>query len=199
MEAVKGIVAFAQDGKGRELMLFQNFNRSHVIHPGRFLFLRHDTYETAELPGLTLDGHLSAVFTPDERKLLFRSFRTTNTFLPLSEFYEEASEQDIRDTLSHERLAPEDLDATISQANQWFRKRIAMLRDSEILDKYSPDEIRDHSQGFEVDVEVHRGKIVFPSDKAAAKRLLQFLNEEIFRGAITETLYETNSRREADS
>ena len=31
-----------------------------------------------------------------------------------------------------------------------------------------------------------------------AKKLLQFLNEELFRGAITETLYETNSKREAD-
>ena len=42
------------------------------------------------------------------------------------------------------------------------------------------------------------GKIVFPSDKSAVKKILQFLNEELFRGAITETLYETNSKRQAD-
>lgn len=191
-------MAFAQTSKNEEVMLFQNFNRSHVIHPGRFILLSHDTYESVEKPGLTLDGRLSAVVNPSEKKLLFQSFRTTNTFLPLSEFYKEASEADIRDALSHRHFAPDDIEVTVANANQWFRKRIAMLRDSGILDKYSVQEIQDHSQGFEVDVQVERGKIVFPSDKAAAKRLLQFLNEEIFRGAITEVLYETNSRREAD-
>ena len=34
--------------------------------------------------------------------------------------------------------------------------------------------------------------------KGFSKTGLQFLNEELFRGAITETLYETNSKREAD-
>ena len=198
LDSVKGLVAFAQTSGNEEVMLFQNFNRSHVIHPGRFLLLSHDTYESVEKPALTLDGHLSAVVTPSDKKLLFRSFRTTNTFLPLSEFYREASEADIRDTLSHGHLAPEDLETTVANGNQWFRKRVAMLRDSGILDKYSVQEIKDHSNGFEVDVQIERGKIVFPSNKAAAKRLLQFLNEEIFRGAITEVLYETNSRREAD-
>ena len=39
-------------------------------------------------------------------------------------------------------------------------------------------------------------KIVFPTDKSESKKLLQFFNEE--RGAITDTLYETNSKRKAD-
>lgn len=199
VESIKGIVALARDDDGEELMLFQNFSRSHVIRPGRFLFLAGETYESAERPGLTLEDHLSAVYWPTKNKLLFRSFRTTNTFLPLDEFYQEASEKEIRDVLTHKRLAPEDLDTSVASANQWFRKRIAMLRDSGILDEYTPQQIKSHTKGLEVDVRVEKGKLVFPADKAAAKRLLQFLNEEIFRGAITETLYETNSRREADS
>lgn len=198
VDSVKGVVAFARGDQGQELMLFQNFSRSHVIRPGRFLFLQNNTYESTKRPGLTLDGKLSAVYLAQDSKLLFHNFRTTNTFLPLADFYKEASEQEIREVLNHDRLVAEDPETLAVGANQWFRKRFAMLKDSEILDKYTAKQIQMHSKGYEVDIHIKANKIVFPADKATAKKLLQFLNEEIFRGAITETLYETNSKREAD-
>jgi hypothetical protein len=198
IDAIRGIVAFTRDGQGEELMLFQNFSRSRVIRPGRFLFLQNNTYKTTQRPGLTLDGKLSAVYRPGENKLIFQNFRTVNTFLPLADFYEEASEQQIREVLSHDLLAPEETEAIAAGANQWFRKRFAMLKDSGVLDQYSAKQIKQRSKGYDVHIQISKGKIVFPAEKAAAKKLLQFLNEEIFRGAITETLYETNSKREAD-
>ena len=198
IDFIKGIVAFARNDQGQELILFQNFSRSHVIRPGQFLFLKNNTYETAQRPGLTLDGKLSAVYLREEQKLLFHNFRSTNTFLPLVDFYEDASENEIREVLGHDLLAPEDAEALSVEANQWFRKRFAMLKDSGILDNYTARQIKAHSKGFEIEIMIKSNKIVFPADKPAAKRLLQFLNEELYRGPITETLYETNSKREAD-
>lgn len=198
LDSTKGLVAFVRTDYGQELVLFQNFSPSHVIRPGRFLFLQNDTYETAGRAGLTLDHKLSAVYMADERWLLFHNFRTVNSFLPLIEFYEEASEDEIREVLDHDLLAPEDADALAVNANQWFRKRFAMLRDSGVLDAYSAAQIQRRSQGYDVDIHIADGRLVFPAEKPAAKKLLQFLNEELFRGAITETLYETNSKREAD-
>lgn len=198
LDMTKGIAAFARK-EGMEIILFQNFSRSHIIRPGRSLFLQNNTYESTQRPGLTLDNKLSAVYQPDEQTLVFHNFRTVNTFLPLADFYKEASEQEIRAVLGHELLDPEDKDALAVNANQWFRKRFAMLGDSGTLDNYTAEQIREHSAGYEVDVTVQDGKITFPADKREAKRLLQFLNEEIFRGPITETLYETNSKREADT
>lgn len=198
LDAVKGMVAFARDGQGQEVLLFQNFSRAHVIRPGTFLLLRNHTYEASENPGLTLDKKLSAVYLPSPGKLFFQSFRTVNTFLPLADFYEEASEQEIQKVLAHERLAPVNAVVTATESNQWFRKRFAMLRDSGVLDKYTAAQIKKRSNGYDVEIQIKQGKIVFPAEKPAAKKLLQFLNEELFRGAITETLYETNSKREAD-
>lgn len=196
--SIKGIAGFARDENGNELVLFQNFSRSHVIRPGIFLLLRNGTYETTERPGLTLDTKLAAVFLAAEQKLLFRNFRTANTFLPLGDFYEEASEQQIREVLAHDKLAPVNVEAIATESNQWFRKRFAMLRDSGVLDQFSARQIQARSWGYDVEIHVQKGKIVFPEDRPSAKKLLQFLNEELFRGAITETLYETNSKREAD-
>ena len=197
IDSIKGTVAFVRNDEGKELILFQNFTRSQVIRPWRFLFLEKGTYSSTKRPGLMLDKKLSAVYEPSESKLLFHSFRTANTFLPLSDFYKEASEREIRELLNHERLAPEDPDALADGASQWFRKRFAMLKDSGILDQFSARDIKSRSKGHNVSIQISKGRIVFPADKTAAKRLLQFLNEELFRGPITETLYETNSKREA--
>ena len=198
LKTITGLAAFATQEDGQEIVLFQNFSRSHVIQPGSYLLLRNDTFESSSSPTLTLDNKLTAVFYPQESKLIFHNFRTVNTFLPLADFYEDASGEEIRHVLSHDMFLVEDADALATGANQWFRKRFAMLRDSELLDNYSADDIVEHSEGYEVDIELREGKIVFPADTAPAKKLLQFLNEEIFRGAITETLFETNSKREAD-
>lgn len=198
IESIKGIVAFARYEQSKEVILFQKFSRSHVIEPGSFLFLQNNSYETVQRPGLTLDDKLSALHFPAQRRLLFHNFRMTNSFLPLADFYKEASEQDIREVLGHARLAAENPDALAVGANQWFCKRFAILKDSKILDEYSAKQIKAHSKGYDIDIQLKGNRIVFPADKAAAKRLLQFLNEELFRGPITETLYETNSKREAD-
>jgi len=198
VNAIRGIIGFARNVDGKEFILFQNFSRSHVIRPGHFLFLQNDTYETTNRPGLTLENKLSATYDQSEKKLRFRNFRTVNTFLPLADFYEEASEQQIREVLAHGNLAPENVDALATDSNQWFRKRFAMLGASGVLDGYSPKQIQARSKEYDVEVHISKGKIIFPADKQAAKKLLQFLNEELFRGSITETLYETNSKREAD-
>lgn len=198
VSSIKGMVGFARAQDGKELALFQNFSRAHVVRPGTFLFLERDTYVTTERPGLTLDTKLAAVYFPAAQKLLFRNFRTVNTFLPLGDYYAEASDQQIREVLAHKHLAPTNVDALSKESNQWFRKRFAMLKDSGVLDRFSPKQIQTRSKGYDIKVQIANGKIVFPEDRPSAKKLLQFLNEELFRGAITETLYETNSKREAD-
>ena len=199
VESIKAIIAFARNAQGDELMLAQSFTRSHVIQPGHFLLLQNDTYESPKHKGLTLGTRLAAVYNIKSKQLLFENFRNTNTFLPLTDFIAEASDHDIREVLSHALLKAKDIEVTIAAANQWFRKRFAMLKASKILDQVTTKELVKRSKGYEVELKVEKGQIVFPADKHAAKRLLQFLNEEIFRGAITEKLYETNSKREADS
>jgi hypothetical protein len=160
--------------------------------------LEKDNYESPKRPGLTLDSKLGVLYVAAQKKLLFHSFRAANSFLPLADFYAEATEHEILEILGHERLAPENAQALASGASQWMKKRFAMLKHSGILDQYEAKQIKAHSKGYEVEVKIKGGKIVFPAGKASAKRLLQFLNEELYKGAITETLYETNSKREAD-
>lgn len=195
-ERIKAVAALALRGR-QELLLFQSFTPSHVIRPGRFLFLRHDTYHTSNHPGLALSDRLTAVYERRPRRLVFESFSRTNAFLSLADYFREASEEGIREILGHARLAPESIDALAVRPSLWFRRRFALLGASGVLDRFTAHQIRNRSEGFPVTVVVTGNRVVFPANKRDAKRLLQFLNEELFRGAITEDLYETNSKRPA--
>ena len=141
---------------------------------------------------------LSAVYLPDDRKLLFRSFRNIKTFLPLSDFYEEASETDILEVLNHRLFECQDKNKLVNNSTQWIRKRFAMLKETKILNRLSITQIETRSENFDINIEIEDDKIVFPTDNVEAKKLLQLLNEEIFRGALTDDIYETNSKKKAD-
>lgn len=199
MENICGIAGFTVGQSGQALHLFQNFSRSRVIQPEQILLFEGEFYSTSKYRSLSLSSQLEAVLFPDNPRLLFRDFRATNSFLPLSDFYKEASAREVRQVLSHRLLVPDDIDALASEPSPWFRKRFAMLRDSGLLDQVSATDLQRRASGYPVQVEVVDGRVVFPADKRAAKRLLQFLNEEIFRGPITQTVYEANSRRKTSA
>lgn len=199
---IKAILGFARQDDGSEILLTQSFSKSHIISPGKFLFLARDHFETSSAPALSLGDQLTAVYYPAQQKLLFKNYRATNAIFSLIEFYKEATEEDIKAILAHDKLAPIDVDSLAKGASQWFCKRFALLKDSEILDQYTVPQIVQHSIGYDLDIQIDNStgqdRIVFPAEKAPAKKLLQFLNEELFRGAITERLFETNSKRIAD-
>ena len=200
MKCIKGIVAFTQNERDEELMLFQNFRKHQVIKPGLSGVLSGDTYAPVKHLGLMPGEKLSAVYQSVERKLLFHSFYNVNIFLSLSEYFKPASEKDIRRILSHDLFIPEDLDASATDPNQWFQTRFAMLERSGFLDEYTAVDIELRSIEYKIPIQLSEDKkqIVFPSSKSAAKKLLQFLNEEIFRGPITDELFETNSKKKSN-
>ena len=192
---IQGTAAFAKNSSGEEVVLFQDFARSKVVDPGRYLQFDGNLYRITSHRGFLLDRHLSAVFLPVERKLIFRSFRAVNSFLPIFDFYKKVSENEVLELLEHSLLTTEDPGIWLKSANQWFRTRLSQLRISGILNRFSADEIKKRSNGFDIQVNIKNDKIVLPSDTDSAKKLLQFLNEELFKGVFTNTIYETRSKR----
>jgi len=138
---------------------------------------------------------LSAVFLPLAGKLKLIDFRSVNTFLPRDEVIHEATSGEIRELLSHPKLKAQDIDKWANKSNQWFKKRFSLLRASSVLDDYTVQEMLERGATHNVDVHLSDNRIVFPSDSEPAKRLLQLLVEEVFRGAVSGDLFETNSKR----
>jgi hypothetical protein len=198
LKSIKGLAGLGQNDNDQRIILFQSIRPSRIIRPRNSLFLSRNTCDYPDRPGIILDSQVSAVYFEKDRKLLFRNFRTANSFLPLEIFFSEASEKEIRQLLKHEKLCPQDIEQTLKDSDQWFKKRFAMLRNSRVLDVFSIDQIVETAKEHRLDLELDNNRIVFPSEKFRARRLLQFLNEEVFRGPITDTLFETNSKRKTD-
>lgn len=194
-KSIQGTVAYARNIHDEELMLFQDFSPSKVIRPGQFLKFEGENYMITENTGFLLDQQLSAAYLREERTLLFRKFRAVNSFLPIYEFYRKTSELEIRELLNNDKLVAEDPGKWARGANQWFRTRLLQLRDSGILDRYSAEEIKTRSIGFGVPIQIVNNRIVFPNNHESAKNLLRFLNEEFFMGVLSDTIYETNTKR----
>lgn len=201
VNSITGIVAFTRDGRDNELMLFQNFNKGYIIQPGGYVFFGPDAfsdpdlYKSAESRLLRLDNKLSAVYLPEERELLFDSFRNVNTFLPISDSYYIASEKDIRNLLNHRLFECNDKKTIIDNATQFMRRRFAILKDSEILDTLCAAKVKEQADKHNINIQINDDKIIFPTENDQARTLLQFLNEEIFQGSLTNEIYETNSKK----
>ncbi len=120
LRRTSALFAYAKAGD-KEVVMIQRFARSHIIQPGQFLFIERDTFRMSSAPALTLGTKPDAIYFPAERKLVFANFRNANAILPLGDFYEEASESDIRQILAHPRLIAEDPDELAVNASQCKR------------------------------------------------------------------------------
>ena len=201
INSITGIVAFTRDNKGKELMLFQNFTKGHIIQPGGYVFWGPDahsdpnSYKAADRRLLRFDNKLSAVYLPEERKLLFDSYRNVNTFLPISDSYYIASKEDILNILDHELFECNDKNTIVNHSTQFMRRRFAILKDSEILDVLSAEKVKEQGDKHNINIQINNDKIIFPTENDQARILLQFLNQEIFQGSLTNEIFETNSKK----
>lgn len=200
LKLIKGIATFIESDIDEEFILFQRFTPSQVIRTSLSAIWDRNTFNKMDGPGFMLANYLSAAYHRSERKLLFRSFYNVDKFLPLSEYFRPASEEEIREILSHELFAPENLEVSVTNPSQPFRNKFALLKRSGVLDKLTAREIEDRSKGFDVSIQLSEDnkKIVFPSKKSDALKLLRFLNDEYVRGAATGNPYIANSKRKMD-
>lgn len=194
LDRISGMVAVSQDRNERRCLLFQNFTRSRVISP-RALWWSQNAYTQTGKAGFSLSDSLSAIYYLDEKKLIFSKFTTVNSFLPLMDHYWVASDEQIREVLANPLFAVDDIDTVAYRPTQWIARRFAILRESGILDKVSAEDVTQKARDYRLEIPERNGKIVFPSARAEQKKVLQFLCEEVFRGALTATIYETNSKK----
>ena len=91
----------------------------------------------------------------------------------------------------------ESSDAFVESANTWERRKIASINDSGVLRKYTAKRIKDLGKKNGVVIAVSGDSIVLPEDRADRRIVLGFLDEEVYKGVFSDTLYQTNSKRKA--
>jgi len=179
---------------------FQALDRSRVVRPGSSIVFRGDQFTTLDEPALRLGDHLAAAVVGD--RLLFRSLRAASVFLDLTAYYREATNPEILAILGHPRLAVDDPQVVVDLSDTWVRKRFSLLRHSGVLDEYEPARISQVAKSLDLELEfrqVNAGqRILVPTTKPKLKQLLRVLNEEYFRGPLSNAVFITNSKRRVE-
>jgi uncharacterized Fe-S cluster-containing radical SAM superfamily enzyme len=70
-------------------------------------------------------------------------------------------------------------------ANTWIRRKVAMINDSQVLENYLAAEIKKRARTVGVDITVKDNKVVIPNDKDQIKVILEFLDEEVYKGSFS--------------
>ncbi|RAP59688.1 hypothetical protein BTJ49_03355 [Oleiagrimonas sp. MCCC 1A03011] len=184
--------------RGGERLIFQ------VIPKGRRLsksllnvVLSRDSFVKLDAPGLVIDDHCHAVYK--DSGLYFKSLWWLKQIIDISEYYREATEADIDNLGAEDSVFIEDVDSLKERAGQWVRTRIAYILDSKVLERFSPNELKEKAAAFNLDLEVRSvdeiDKLVIPNDPKMLRSTLKFLEEEYYSGPITGANYEANSKR----
>ena len=115
----------------------------------------------------------------------------------MSDYYREATNSDIVDFIGNKAVSMDDGEAFSAAANSWERRKIASIMDSGILRDYTAAKIKSIAKQTGIELSVKDKKIVIPTDKKKRRIVLAFLDEEVYKGAFSQTIYQTNSKRKA--
>ena len=159
------------------------------------IFLSGNTFVADKRLGLSIGRHIDCLFMSG--KLQFTSFFFARQIFDLSEYYREATNSDIINFTGNEIIAMDNAEEFSKVANSWERRKIAAIMDSGILNNYSAAKIKSIAKQTGIELSVKDKRIIIPSDKKERRIVLGFLDEEVYKGVFSQTIYQTNSKRKA--
>ena len=175
---------------------FQKFRNDQYITAARHhLFFTGDTFVKEDRLGITIATTVDCVV--ESNNLYFPSYYFAKQIFDLTDYYRVASEQDIQSFVNSDIISMANSQDFVESANTWERRKIASINDSGVLRKYTAKRIKDLGKKNGVVIVVSGDSIVLPEDRAERRIVLGFLDEEVYKGVFSDTLYQTNSKRKA--
>ena len=199
IDKMTGIVACVLDENNNPIMLFQRFMQHQIIKPGGWTSITRNVLVGENDDLLIFRNKLTAVYYIKNKTLLVDSIHNAKAFLPsLSDYYIEASDDMIRDTLSHKLIECEDREMVVCNANQTMRRQFAIIEEEGYLDRFSAIDIQAVAAEGNTEIQVHKDKIAFPTDYGSIKKVLTVLCDGLMRSLLTNELYEAYLKKRVE-
>lgn len=197
-DQIRALFFGQQEKDGTWVVYLQSFDRRRVISSAGFsIFHSKDTYKRIEGSGLTLDNKLAARLCGT--KLSFFSFFHIRQIFDMSNYYQEATDNDIKQFAELKELHVENVDDLMAASDTWVRRKVWLVMQSSILGKVPPNDIKAIAAEFSIPIEYvtqdGSERIKVPSDRKSLKTLLRFLDEDYYKSPLSKTNYLTNSKR----
>jgi len=198
LDSIKALFSGMQIEGGGWRVLIQCFESRRLIATKGFaLFYSGNTFQKMNDAGLALDTKLLAVL--EGTVLKFQSFHFLRRALDVSEHFNEATQEEMQAFAGHEKLHVDNMPQFLAGANTVIRRKIALIKQSGVLEKFTTEQIVGTAQTFNVPVQTTPdGKIILPTNPTQLRRLLRFLDEDYYESALSQTRFLSNSKRVAD-
>lgn len=176
-----------------DVFYFQNFDSRKLLKNKNVLFYSRNTYGSIENNAFIVDDHVHAIY--ENNRFLFLSYANANKIFNLSDFFKEATDEEVGSFAQNNNIALEDNAWFITHSNTVIRKQITLIHKSGILNAPNTKKIKIKARKFNINIELDaQGKIKFPRDIKICRNILFFLNEQFYAGLISGTPYRTNSK-----
>lgn len=197
-DSIRALFFGQPEADGSISVYLQSFDRRRVISDTGFsIFHAQGVYKKIEGTGLTLDTKIAAKLNGN--KLKFASFFHARQIFDLTSYYQEATDADIREFAGLNQVAVQDLDALIASSDSWIRRKLWLVRESQILERVQVNDIKAIAAEFNIPVEYEQfdgeERLKLPAEKKALKTLLRFLDEDYYKSPLSKTNFVTNSKR----
>ena len=86
----------------------------------------------------------------------------------------------------------------LANANTKTRRLIKMVKESGTLDTFMSMDSRKRKKianSVNIEINIVDGNLVLPSNVVKVNKVLEFLNEDVYKGLITSHVFKTNSKR----
>jgi len=188
------LVAFDPESK---LLLFQHLDSRTVIRRGFALVLSNDVFKKQDAAGLVIGNQIHAVL--HGTSLRFHQFYFASRIFDLTSRFDAASDVQVTEFLSHQRLA--DVKKTLfhEALDTWSRQKICAIQRSGNLDRVKPAIWKKAAKKCGVDLKMTNDDppmIILPTERKELKRVLRLLDDDYLDSIINDAnTYQVNSKR----
>ena len=179
---------------------FQNFMNNYIVKASNIpLVWSNNTFKKFdEQKAFTIEENVTAIY--HDGKFYFRSYASARQIFDMSAYYAEATNADIDNVFGEAVFTGTDCEWMKENSDSVMRKQIKSIEDSGILArlKVTTKTFKSWAKKAGIPEAVYNtGSLVFPKNKKECKVILSFLNDDIFEGHFTKSIYLSNSKRSA--
>ena len=177
---------------------FQNFMNNYIVKPSNIpLIWSNNTYKKIdEKKAFTIEETVNAIY--HDGKLYFHSYASARQIFDLSTFYTEATNADIDNVFGADVFSGTDCEWMKENSDSVMMRQIKSIEDSGILAKLkvTTRTFKSWAKKAGIPESVYNtGSLVLHRNKKECKMVLSFLNDDIFEGHFTKSIYLSNSKK----
>jgi hypothetical protein len=191
-ENIRALVVMIRYPAGPRLLL-QEFSPRQSLDRRFSLVLDGDTFSRLTQPAFSIGASLAGIV--ENGRIKFRRFSRIKLIFDLTNLYKEATGAELDTFCGQDCLQIADAEAFKQMADQKMRKLVHAIAERKTLENYTPEQIVTAADGEGFSIEVVGDRIVMPGVKAQAKALLHFLDNGLYRAALSGEIFITNSKR----